>query len=74
MTTVVELIILAFSAISGAVIIALLVRSLIRPKPARRLLTLVIEEREMKRPATHDAAHGISPAPEPFPLDRLRRP
>jgi len=51
MTPVVELIVLLFVAASGGIALLLLVRTLFRPKPPRRLLTLVIEERDVKRPA-----------------------
>lgn len=56
MTSIVELIVLMFVAASGGVVIALLLRSLFHPKPARRLLTLVIEERDTKRPAQSRSA------------------
>jgi hypothetical protein len=49
MTPIVELIVLAFATVSGSIMLALLARAFFRPKPARRLLTLVIEERDAKR-------------------------
>lgn len=49
MTPVVELIVLLFVGVSGAAVVTWLVRALLRPRPPRRLLTLVIEERGVKR-------------------------
>jgi hypothetical protein len=49
MNPIVELIVLLFVAASGCVLVLLMLRNLIRPKPPRRLLTLVIEERDVKR-------------------------
>jgi hypothetical protein len=56
MTPVIELIVLMFVAVSGGVAVLLMLRWLFRPKPPRRLLTLVIEERDLKRPAPPPAA------------------
>lgn len=56
MTPIVELIVLLFVVASGGVALLVLVRWLFRPKPPRRLLTLVIEERDLKRPAPPPAA------------------
>ena len=49
MTPIVELVVLLFVAASGLVLVGLLLRMLMKPKPPRRLLTLVIEERDTKR-------------------------
>jgi hypothetical protein len=49
MTPIVELVVLLFAALSGGVLLVWLLRVLLRPRPPRRLLTLVIEERSPKR-------------------------
>lgn len=49
MTPIVEIVVLLFAAASGAVLVTLLLRTLFRPKAPKRLLTLVIEERDTKR-------------------------
>lgn len=43
-------IILFFAVASGGLVLAILVRALMRPNPPRRLLTLVVEERDPKVP------------------------
>jgi hypothetical protein len=49
MTPIVEFIILMFVGVSGGMAVLWLLRALLRPRPPRRLLTLVIEERGVKR-------------------------
>ena len=51
MTPIVDFVVLLFVALSGAMLLVWLLRALIRPRPPRRLLTLVIEERGAKRPS-----------------------
>jgi hypothetical protein len=50
MTPIVELIVLMFVVASGLMLLVLLMRAVFKPKSPRRLLTLVIEERDTKRP------------------------
>lgn len=49
MTPIVEFIVLAFASLSGVMALLWILQSLLRPRPPRRLLTLVIEERGAKR-------------------------
>jgi hypothetical protein len=56
MTPIVELVVLLFVAVSGFMLLTLLARAVLKPKTPRRLLTLVIEERDTKRPSPR--AHG----------------
>jgi hypothetical protein len=51
MTPIVDFLVLLFVALSGAMVLFWLLRMLLRPRPPRRLLTLVIEERGAKRPS-----------------------
>ena len=46
---IVDFIVLLFVVLSGGMLLVWLLRALLRPRPPRRLLTLVIEERGAKR-------------------------
>jgi hypothetical protein len=48
MTPIVDFIVLLFVALSGGLLLVWLLRALLKPRPPRRLLTLVIEERGAK--------------------------
>ncbi|HET9230028.1 MAG TPA: hypothetical protein VFO00_01990 [Vitreimonas sp.] len=48
MTPIVDFIVLLFVALSGGLLLVWLLRALLKPRPPRRLLTLVIEERGPK--------------------------